>query len=346
MIRLSGFVIGCALCALALLWLVEGPVIVGDDEPQAVSATTALPGIEQAIADQAQSPDGPSSVDRALPLPATESADRPSPSPREFGKVFADRPVAPTVHRPAPAAPAPAQFEALAEPPGKTVSVAEAAQTPQRAAAADTLMDVAPSVGESLSVPANGDVSDVLAAQSAPPMPLTPDADAVPVAPAAASPSTTTASALSAAGTGPSSPVETAVAAQATNPARAGMAPETPSITDGALPASEVSGRFWAPVWENFRSEISARGFAGRLETLTGFEYQVVPAPPRRYQVQVAHADEAERLSRLSAIESMTGLRVSEHAAAATPPPASAGPATTPLVLPAPLPQGTLEPGQ
>lgn len=64
----------------------------------------------------------------------------------------------------------------------------------------------------------------------------------------------------------------------------------------------------WQPIWTAFHSELSARGFADRLEHLTGREYRVSRTSPWSYQVEVAYADEAQREVLLLEIQSRTGL--------------------------------------
>jgi len=68
----------------------------------------------------------------------------------------------------------------------------------------------------------------------------------------------------------------------------------------------------WHPIWNPFRSQLSARGFAARLESLTGLEYRVTEVSPGSYQVAFAHGDEAERHTNLARIEETTGLRLTE----------------------------------
>ena len=64
----------------------------------------------------------------------------------------------------------------------------------------------------------------------------------------------------------------------------------------------------WQPLWTAFHSELSARGFASRLEHLTGREYRVRRASPWSYQVEVAYKDEEQRDALIEEIQQRTGL--------------------------------------
>ena len=66
----------------------------------------------------------------------------------------------------------------------------------------------------------------------------------------------------------------------------------------------------WHPIWRPFHSEISARGFAERLENVTGLDYRVERLKRGSYQVSVAHNGEQDRLARLTRIETATGLKL------------------------------------
>lgn len=70
-------------------------------------------------------------------------------------------------------------------------------------------------------------------------------------------------------------------------------------------PVAELS---WEPVWRAFRSELSAKGFAGHLERLTGQGYRVRRTSPWAYQVELPYFDEAQRDAVLDEIQSKTGL--------------------------------------
>ncbi len=306
MIRLSGFVIGSALCALALLWLVEGPMSSRDVVSGDLASTTALSAKETSSPAAQLPPPQPSSNPsdtQRLALPDAAQPVRQAAATRDFGKVFPERPASSPVEAPA---------EQRAEP--RELREAPVAPEVSGATGSEPL-----TVSTSLEPSVPAALPPVLAAQpsvSTPPV--------MPVRKAGANAART---------------------AQAASEVAPDVAPTPPAAVPVATEAA-VSGSLWAPVWESFRSELSARGFAGRLQTLTGFEYQVVSVPPRRYQVQVAHTDEAERLTRLARIESMTGLRVNALASGPANPPANApieSLASTPLALPEPLPQSAVE---
>ncbi len=60
-------------------------------------------------------------------------------------------------------------------------------------------------------------------------------------------------------------------------------------------------------VWVPFRSEISARGFAGKLTEQLERPFQVLRAGPGQYLVVFGYQDEAERAEVLAQINAMTG---------------------------------------
>ena len=64
----------------------------------------------------------------------------------------------------------------------------------------------------------------------------------------------------------------------------------------------------WHPIWTALHSELSARGFASRLEHLTGREYRVSRSSPWSYQVEVACTDEEQRDALMKEIQERTGL--------------------------------------
>lgn len=66
----------------------------------------------------------------------------------------------------------------------------------------------------------------------------------------------------------------------------------------------------WHVFWSPFRSELSARGFADRVERLTGMDLEVTRVEPGRYQVAFLYLDDMERQSKLAEIAAMTGLRL------------------------------------
>ena len=63
---------------------------------------------------------------------------------------------------------------------------------------------------------------------------------------------------------------------------------------------------FWSP----FRSEWSARGFAGRLTAATQVPVEVINAAPGEYRAAFSYQDETERLARIKRIETITGLKL------------------------------------
>ncbi len=75
---------------------------------------------------------------------------------------------------------------------------------------------------------------------------------------------------------------------------------------------STVAELNWEPVWRAFRSEISAKGFAGHLERLTGQEYRIRRTSPWAYQVELPYSDEAQRNALLHEIQTKTGLKLME----------------------------------
>lgn len=75
---------------------------------------------------------------------------------------------------------------------------------------------------------------------------------------------------------------------------------------EGEAPAGDDV--LWYPFWKPFYTEISARGFARRLETQTGLDYRVSKQGPGEYVVALSHTDEAELAAGLARIEAATGL--------------------------------------
>lgn len=68
----------------------------------------------------------------------------------------------------------------------------------------------------------------------------------------------------------------------------------------------------WEPIWRAFRSELSAKGFAGHLKHLTGQEYRVRRTSPWAYQVELPYTDEEQRDAVLHEIQIKTGLGLME----------------------------------
>ncbi len=92
---------------------------------------------------------------------------------------------------------------------------------------------------------------------------------------------------------------------QGSSVSKASTAPTNP--TDS--PVEELN---WEPVWQAFRSEISAKGFADRLKYLTGQEYRVRRTSPWAYQVELPYIDDEQRDALLHEIQTKTGLVLME----------------------------------
>ena len=89
---------------------------------------------------------------------------------------------------------------------------------------------------------------------------------------------------------------------------------DTPMLSRSTSPAdsNRPDAREWQPVWEAFRSEISAKGFARRLKRLTGQLYRVRRTSSWAYQVELAYADPLQRDAVLREIQTKTGLGLME----------------------------------
>ncbi len=72
--------------------------------------------------------------------------------------------------------------------------------------------------------------------------------------------------------------------------------------------AARQPGNASAPVWEPFRSEMSAVGFADRLTRSLDHPFLVERRGPGRYQVVFGYRDEAERTTLLQDAAAVTGL--------------------------------------
>ncbi len=84
---------------------------------------------------------------------------------------------------------------------------------------------------------------------------------------------------------------------------------------DGAppdLPIDALNEPEWQAFWNPFRSEIAARGFVRRLESVTGLDYRVVKVKHGVYQVAFSYSNDTERNTKLSQIAAATGLDVSD----------------------------------
>ena len=75
----------------------------------------------------------------------------------------------------------------------------------------------------------------------------------------------------------------------------------------------ELSEPEWHAFWTPFRSEIAARGFVRRLESVTGLDYRIVKIKNGVYQVTFSYLDDTERNTKLSQISAATGLDLSEN---------------------------------
>lgn len=80
------------------------------------------------------------------------------------------------------------------------------------------------------------------------------------------------------------------------------------SLADASGPASEKQQ--WQPVWQAFRSALSANGFADHLQRLTGQQYRVRRTSAWAYQVELAYVDGRRRDAVLYEIQTKTGLGV------------------------------------
>lgn len=87
-------------------------------------------------------------------------------------------------------------------------------------------------------------------------------------------------------------------------------AAETPAYEQDQLFFAAVEPE-WHEFWTPFSSEIAARGFVNRLESVTGLDYRVTRVRTGRYQVEFAYGDPAELDAHLLQIAAATGLDVS-----------------------------------
>ncbi len=113
--------------------------------------------------------------------------------------------------------------------------------------------------------------------------------------------------------------------AQASAPTTPATEPETlpplPGATTTGLPEMKMAemtaadtrnGRAagWHAVWKDFRSELSARGFAEQLQRLTGREFRVAGQGPGSYQVQLGYRNAGDLQAVMSDIHEKTGLQL------------------------------------
>ena len=75
----------------------------------------------------------------------------------------------------------------------------------------------------------------------------------------------------------------------------------------------ELSEPEWHAFWTPFRSEIAAKGFVRRLESVTGLDYRIVKVKNGVYQVTFSYLDDTERNTKLAQISAATGLDLSEN---------------------------------
>jgi hypothetical protein len=85
---------------------------------------------------------------------------------------------------------------------------------------------------------------------------------------------------------------------------------ESPALKEVSDPLERQPG--WQPLWQAFRSELSAKGFAGQLQRLTGQRYRVRRTSPWAYQVELAYDDARQRDAVLQEIARKTGLGLGE----------------------------------
>lgn len=84
------------------------------------------------------------------------------------------------------------------------------------------------------------------------------------------------------------------------------------SMTEAAEPAAPAHNSQWQSIWNPFRSQIAANGFAARLSRVTDIDYRVVRLKPGAYQVAFAYTDDNERAAKLAQIQGATGLDLPE----------------------------------
>jgi hypothetical protein len=89
-----------------------------------------------------------------------------------------------------------------------------------------------------------------------------------------------------------------------------GPDPTSLAAADEARPHPEPD---WHAIWSPFRTEIAARGFVNRLESVTGLDFRVAKLRSGAYQVAFAYSDPAEVDARLAEIAAATGLDLSAN---------------------------------
>jgi hypothetical protein len=90
-------------------------------------------------------------------------------------------------------------------------------------------------------------------------------------------------------------------------PAEVAKAREAPEVTVPAE-AQPLPEQRWHVFWSPFRSEIAARGFVARLESVTELDYRIAKVKTGVYQVSFAYGSDEELDSKLSQIRAATGL--------------------------------------
>ena len=115
----------------------------------------------------------------------------------------------------------------------------------------------------------------------------------------------------------PSSPVESPVIASSISDqndeaaASQPMAPDDQASTDTSdTKASLGSGSLEADFWNPCHSHYSATGFARRMTVATGIPVHVLPGDKHQYRVAFNYLDEEDRATKISVIESITGLEL------------------------------------
>jgi hypothetical protein len=81
-----------------------------------------------------------------------------------------------------------------------------------------------------------------------------------------------------------------------------------PDAVNAGEQAQPLPEQRWHVFWSPFRSEIAARGFVARLESVTSVDYRIAKVKTGVYQVSFAYGSDAELDSNLSQIRAATGL--------------------------------------
>ncbi len=83
-------------------------------------------------------------------------------------------------------------------------------------------------------------------------------------------------------------------------------APEQPDVSEE--PPFVLTQPEWHAIWTPFRTEIAARGFVSRLESVTGLDYRVQKLGKGAWQVAFAYDDATGLDAGLEQIAAATGL--------------------------------------